>query len=219
MYDEEEFLQLSGVQHFKFCRRQWALIHIEQQWAESGRTVEGALMHERAHDAQFEEARGSTFIVRGVSVFSRDLGISGKCDVVEFHQSRTGVALPRREGLWVPFPVEYKRGKPKEDTMDLLQLCGQALCLEEMLCCAVPEGALYYGEVRRRQTVQFTQALRLEVQEAFEQMHALAKRGHTPKVKPTKACNACSLKEICLPKLMTIRPVGDYLREHMEEAP
>lgn len=219
MYDESDFLQLSGVQHYKFCRRRWALIHLEQQWAENERTIDGMLLHQNAHNPDFVESRGDTFVVRGVPVFSRVLGVSGQCDVLEFHRNQDGIALHIREGLWQPFPVEYKRGKPNEHSGDALQLCGQAMCLEEMLGCEISQGALYYGELRRRQGISFSDELRTQTRTCLEQMHALAKRGHTPKVKPTKACNACSLKEICLPKLMTIRPVGDYLREHMEEAP
>ena len=218
-YAEEEFLQLSGLQHFKFCRRQWALIHLEQQWAENYRTVDGELMHSNAHDADFRESRGDLIITRGISVFSPTLGVSGQCDVLEYRRGETGIPIRGKEGLWQPFPVEYKRGSPREDTGDALQLCGQAMCLEEMLCCAIPEGALYYGEIRRRVPVAFTEELREEVRQMLAQMHELYHRGHTPKVKPTKSCNACSLKELCLPKLMKSRSVSDYLKKAMEEAP
>ena len=218
-YKEEEFLQLSGLQHFKFCRRQWALIHLEQQWAENYRTVDGELMHSNAHDADFRESRGDLIITRGISVFSPTLGVSGQCDVLEYRRGEAGIPIRGKEGLWQPFPVEYKRGSPREDTGDVLQLCGQAMCLEEMLCCAIPEGALYYGEIRRRVPVAFTEELREEVRQMLAQMHELYHRGHTPKVKPTKSCNACSLKELCLPKLMKSRSVSDYLKKAMEEAP
>lgn len=219
IYSEEEFLQLSGIQHFKFCRRQWALIHIEQQWAENYRTIDGALMHKNAHDAQFQESRGNLYITRGVSVFSSTLGVSGQCDVLEYHRADTGIPIKGKEGLWQPYPVEYKRGSPREDTGDTLQLCGQAMCLEEMLCCDIPEGALYYGETHRRVTVPFTDELRREVRDMLTQMHELYRRGYTPKVKPSKSCNACSLKELCLPKLMKNRSVAGYLKDAMEELP
>lgn len=152
-YQEEDYLQLSGLQHFRFCRRQWALIHIENQWAENFRTVDGSLMHEKAHENGSSESRGDLLIVRGLAVHSSSLGVSGQCDVVEFRRNPDGILLQNREGLWQPFPVEYKRGKPKENNADSLQLCGQAMCLEEMLCCAIPEGALFYGETRRRLSV------------------------------------------------------------------
>ena len=198
-YKEEDWLQLSGLQHFAFCRRQWALIHIENQWAENYRTVDGRL------------------IVRGLAIHSAQLGVSGQCDAVEFRRDPNGVSLRKREGLWLPYPVEYKRGKPKEHNADELQLCAQAMCLEEMLCCAVSEGALYYGEPRRRTVVSFTPELRGQVRNSLEEMHQLYKKRHTPKVKPSKSCNACSLKEQCLPALMRGKKVSDYLASAMEE--
>lgn len=219
IYAEEDFLQLSGLQHFAFCRRQWALIHIENQWAENERTVDGVLMHEKAHDREFEESRGDRLIKRGVSVYCAELGISGQCDVLEYYQSDTGIPLNGREGLWQPYPVEYKRGSPKENSADALQLCAQAMCLETMLCCDIPEGALYYGETRRREYVRLDQELRDQVREMLIQMHSLYKRGYTPKVKPTKSCNACSLRELCLPKLLKSRSVSAYLKAAVEELP
>lgn len=218
-FNEEDYLQLSGLQHFCFCRRQWALIHIEDQWAENLRTVDGSLMHETVHDAEMRESRGDLLIIRGLSIHSAQLGVSGQCDVVEFRRDPRGVPLPGREGLWRPYPVEYKRGRPKEHSADELQLCGQAMCLEEMLCCAIPEGALYYGEPRRRTEVRFTADLRGQVQAGLSEMHQLYRRRHTPRVKPTKSCNACSLKELCLPKLFRSKRVADYLTGAMEEMP
>ncbi len=218
-FDEEDYLQLSGLQHFCFCRRQWALIHIENQWAENFRTVDGALMHENVHNQEFRESRGDLLIVRGLSVRSAELGVSGQCDVVEFHRDESGVPLRGRKGLWLPYPVEYKRGKQKEHIADELQLCGQAMCLEEMLCCTIPEGALYYGEPRHRSIVALTPELRDRVQESMTEMHELYRRRSTPKVRPSKSCNACSLKELCLPKLMRNRKVSDYLTDAMEGLP
>lgn len=218
-YKEEDFLQLSGLQHFKFCRRRWALIHIENQWEENYRTIDGAILHQNAHDTEFLESRGDRFITRGVSIYSAELGVSGQCDVLEYHRGNTGIPIAGKDGLWQPFPVEYKRGKPREDTGDALQLCGQAMCLETMLCCDIPEGALYYGEIRRRERVAFTPELRTQVRQMLEQMHDLYQRGYTPKVKPTKSCSACSMKELCLPKLMKNRSVSAYLKAAMEEAP
>lgn len=216
-YSEDDFLQLSGLQHFQFCRRQWALIHIEKQWSENFRTTDGALMHKNAHDCGYRESRGNLVITRGVSVFSSRLGISGQCDVLEYHQSQQGVPLMGKSGLWQPYPVEYKRGSPRDDPADAMQLCAQAMCLEDMLCCDIPEGALFYGEPRRRIVIPFSPALRQQVETAVEEMHQLYRRGYTPKIKPTKACNACSLKELCLPKLMKNRPVSQYLSHTMEE--
>lgn len=219
IYQEEDFLQLSGLQHFSFCRRQWALIHIENQWAENYRTVDGALMHERAHDRSLEESRGDLLIQRGVSVYSAELGVSGQCDVLEYRRGPDGIPLPNRDGLWQPYPVEYKRGRPKDGDADVLQLCGQAMCLEHMLCCQVPAGALYYGEVRRRERVAFTPELRTQVTEMLAEMHQLYRRGYTPKVKPTKSCSACSLKDLCLPRMLKSRSVAAYLKSAMEDMP
>ena len=133
---EEDYLQISGLQHYRFCPRQWALIHLEQQWAENLQTTEGVLLHERAHQEGLRESRGDLLTVRGLRVFSPNLGLSGACDVVEFRRG-SGVPLAGREGLWQAYPVEYKRGSPKADSCDALQLCAQAMCLEEMLCCEV----------------------------------------------------------------------------------
>ena len=218
-FKEEEYLQLSGLQHFSFCRRQWALIHIEQQWAENIRTVDGRILHENAHDGSIREKRGDLIITRDMSIHSPTLGISGSCDVVEFHRGMSGIRLLGQEGLWQPYPVEYKRGSPKVTDADRLQLCAQAMCLEEMLCCDIPEAALYYGEIRRREVVDLDPELREHVRALLGEMHELYQRSHTPKVKPGKGCNACSLKELCLPKLMKKRSAADYLRKSTEDEP
>lgn len=219
IFPSDELLPLFGLQHFIFCRRQWALIHLEQQWQENLRTVEGQLLHSRAHDSSLRERRGDTLILRELSVFSRTLGLSGKCDIVEFRAAPEGMALHGEEGLWLPFLVEYKRGRPKEHQADELQLCAQAMCLEEMLCCAIPEGALYYGETRRRTPVLFSAQLRGLVRDSAEEMHQLYRRGHTPKAKPGKFCNACSLRDLCLPQLVRRETASRYLKKAMEELP
>ena len=220
MYHPDDCLMISGLQHFRFCRRQWALIHIEQQWAENVRTVEGNFLHERAHNEQLRESRGDLLIVRGLRVQSLTLGLTGQCDVVEFRRDDAhGVPLAGKHGLWLPYPVEYKRGAPKQDSCDELQLCAQAMCLEEMLCCSIPEGVLFYGEPRRRTVVFFTPELRETVRRDSDEMHQLYHRGHTPKAKPSKSCSACSLKELCLPQLVRRESVQTYLRRAMEESP
>lgn len=214
---EEILLPLSGIQHFVFCRRQWALIHLEQQWQENLRTIEGQLLHQRAHNEALRERRGDTLILRSLSVVSYALGLSGKCDVVEFHASPQGVSLHGEEGVWLPYPVEYKRGRPASHQGDEIQLCAQAMCLEEMLYCRIPEGALYYGELRRRSQVAFSPDLRQAVHAAAEEMHRYYQRGHTPKARPGKSCNACSLKDLCLPQLTRRASVSSYLRKAVEE--
>lgn len=216
-YAEDDYLMISGIQHFKFCRRQWALIHIEQQWEENVHTVVGELMHKKAHDPYLSEKRKDLLVVRGLPVSSRELGISGECDVVEFHQCEEGIKLHGHRGLYSVYPVEYKKGKPKLTKEDQLQLTAQALCLEEMFSAEVPEGAVFYGETRRRESVKITEDLRQEVRELLAEMHGYYNRNYTPKVKYSKACNACSLKEICLPKLGKTRSVKGYIDEMLKE--
>ena len=213
MYSEEEYLMLSGIQHFAFCRRQWAMIHIEQQWAENYRTTAGELMHKKAHDEGSFEKRGDLLIVRGLRISSRELGLSGQCDVVEFHRDDEGVKLFGYEGKWLPVPVEYKHGAPKEDNADELQLCAQAICLEEMFQIRIPDGYLFYGENRRRSHVEFTDDLREAVKKAAREMHDLFQKGYTPNVKPTKKCRACSLEDLCLPKLQKTVKVRTYIEQ------
>jgi len=215
-YQEDDYLLLSGIQHFAFCRRQWALIHIEQQWFENLRTVEGNILHERSHDTQYSEKRKDLLFIRGLKVSSSTLRVTGECDVVEFHKDPEGITLYGREGTWRPFPVEYKRGKPKENNADILQLCGQAMCLEEMLACSIPKGALFYWEIRRREIIDFTPALREEVCSMIKEMHMLYSRGYTPKVKTGNFCRACSLAEICLPKLCKRFSAEKYINDYIK---
>lgn len=186
-YTEEEYLMISGIQHFKFCRRQWALIHVEQQWAENVHTVVGELMHKRAHDPYFDEKRKDTLVVRALPVASRQLGASGECDIVEFHKCDDGITLCGHRGTYSVYPVEYKKGKPKKTDEDKLQLVAQAMCLEEMFSTNIQEGAIFYGETRKRERVEFSDALRKEVKDMFQEMHEYYKRNYTPKVKQSKA--------------------------------
>lgn len=210
-YEEDDYLMLSGIQHFAFCRRQWALIHIEQLWEENLRTVEGDLLHENCHDSYSSESRKDVFLSRGMPIFSRSLGISGECDIVEFRKSSSGISLHGRTGLYTVYPVEYKHGEPKDSDVDILQLVAQAICLEEMLGCEITAGAIFYGKTKRRQKVEITDEQRERVRALFAEMHGYVQRGYVPKGKFTKACNACSLKNLCLPKLCKIKSVGDYL--------
>lgn len=213
-YREEEFLMLSGIQHFAFCRRQWALIHIEQQWQENEYTVEGELLHKRAHDPYLTEKRKDVIVSRGLPVFSRTMGISGVCDIVEFHRREEGITLHGHRGLFQVYPVEYKRGTPKDTEMDILQLTAQVMCLEEMLSASIPEGAIYYAGIRRRDKIVITEELRRQTASMFEEMHQLFEKKYTPRVKWSKSCNACSLKDICMPKIGKAPCVHDYI--HMK---
>jgi CRISPR-associated exonuclease Cas4 len=215
MQSDTDYLLISGIQHFAFCHRQWALIHIEQQWEENLRTVEGHLIHEKAHNLFADEKRKGVITVRGMAVSSPTLMINGQCDVVEFIPRDDGIPLQGHTGRYKVYPVEYKRGEPKENEVDILQLTAQAMCLEEMLCCKIDEGAIFYEKTRRRQRIEITPCLRIQVKEMLEEMNGLMRRRYTPKVKPTKSCNACSLKNLCLPKLLKSKSVNDYILEHI----
>ena len=214
----DEPLMISALQHFVFCRRQWALIHVEQLWKDNVRTVEGNMMHQRAHDEKQIEKRPGLITMRGLRVHSRRLNVTGICDVVEFRQQEDGISLPGYEGHWQPYPVEYKRGRPKTHDADELQLCAQAMCLEEMLLCSVPEGSLYYGEPRRRTGVAFSTDMRQRVETLLAEMHQHMQRGYTPRPRQTKSCQACSLRDLCLPGLGKAPSVSDYIGQHIKEA-
>lgn len=174
-YKEEDYLMLSGIQHYAFCKRQWALIHIEQQWMENEYTIAGELLHKNAHNPYFNEKQKDTIISRALPVFSRTMGVSGECDIVEFTKAEDGISLHGHRGYYEVYPIEYKKGSPKDTQIDILQLTAQAMCLEEMLSARILEGALFYGETRRREIVRFTEELRTQVRTSFEEMHQLYK--------------------------------------------
>jgi len=183
-----ESLPISALQHLLYCERQCALIHLEQEWTENRFTAEGRVLHERAHEGP-DESRLGIRITRGLPVASTTHRLHGVCDVVEFH----------RDGRVIP--VEYKRGKPKDHRADEVQLCAQALCLEETLTCSIPEGFLFYGKPRRRTIVPFDEALRALVQDAAVRLHQMLQAATLPPPEfEKKKCGACSLLEICLPR-------------------
>jgi CRISPR-associated exonuclease Cas4 len=216
-YAQDDLLPLSGIQHFLFCRRQWALIHVEQQWKENALTAEGRIMHERADDPFFSETRKCVITARSVPVASYRLGLSGVCDVVEFTASPEGIQLPGRDGYFLVAPVEYKRGREKHDHSDKTQLCAQAMCLEEMLSTRIPNGYLYYGETRHRVDIGFTAELRTLVQEMAAEMHNYYSRGYTPRVKMSKSCRSCSLADVCLPVLQEkVVVASKYIKQQIE---
>jgi len=207
-YFEDDLIVISALQHYVFCPRQCALIHIEQVWTESGLTAEGRLMHEHVHE-EGNESRGAVRIARGLPLRSLQLGLVGVADVVEFRKIG--------KETWQPYPIEYKRGKPKFDHCDAVQLCAQAMCLEEMLNIAVPEGALFYGKTRRRTNVVFDEALRQETESIAEQARMLIVGGKTPPPVYEKRCDSCSLIRECLPKSMGKESsVKRYLRRMTE---
>ncbi|TAL16517.1 CRISPR-associated protein Cas4 [bacterium] len=208
MYSEDDLVQLSALQHYIFCPRQCALIHLEQLWEENRLTAEGQLMHKRA-DSGKAETRGNVKKATGLLLRSLALGLSGKADVVEYL---------REEGGWRPYPVEYKRGRPRPDGADEVQLCAQALCLEEMTGKSIGEGALYYGEKKRRKIVPLTEKLRERTIETALGVHELLKSGKTPAPVKAAHCANCSLNETCLPDLGAKRTrVRDYISRMLRE--
>lgn len=197
-YTEDELIPISALQHLAFCERQCALIHIEQVWAENRLTAEGRVLHERVHDAGSESRPGAR-TARGLRLRSLALGLTGVADVVEFRPDEQGVAVPGLRGRWQPFPVEFKRGRPKSDRCDEVQLCAQALCLEEMLGAAIREGALFYGQPRRRQDVTFDASLRGLVAQLAARAQELIRSGRTPPAVLLPKCKSCSLFDLCQP--------------------
>jgi CRISPR-associated exonuclease Cas4 len=218
-YSSDELLYLSGIQHFAFCRRQWALNQVEDQWQDNVLTVEGKQMHERADDPYFSEVRDGVIITRSMPIASYKLGLIGRCDVVEFVPSEEGVQLPYRKGKYLPVPVEYKHGRPKWDECDEVQLCAQVICLEEMLAVTIPSAYLYYWEIRRREEIPITEELRILVRKYALEMHSYYERGYTPQVKPSKACKSCAINDICLPTLQeNVIPATKYIQMHLDES-
>jgi len=207
LYDEDDLVMISALQHYLFCPRRCALVHIEQQWLENRLTAEGRILHERVHTAG-KESRRKLRVEYDVPIRSLRLGVTGRADIVEFHL--------QEDGSWLPLPVEYKRGRPKKDDSDRVQLCAQALCLEEMLGCTVPEGALYYGQAKRRSLVVFDQALRAAVMTAAQGVHDLLAANQTPAPQYGPRCESCSFLELCLPKVATRKKVGLYLRKMVD---
>lgn len=213
----EDLLALSGIQHFVFCRRQWALMYVEQSWADNHLTVEGHQMHERVDDPFFSELRDGVVYTRSVPVASYRLGLYGVCDLIEFEPASSGTRLKGRSGTWLPTPVEYKHGSRKEHFADEAQLCAQAMCLEEMLSVHIPMASLYYGKIRRRMDVELTSELRNLVLDSAAEMHKYLSRGYTPRVKPGKHCRSCSLVDLCLPDLQGRNPSAQtYISDLIE---
>ncbi|WP_127585641.1 CRISPR-associated protein Cas4 [Paenibacillus koleovorans] len=215
--EDDEYLMLSGIQHFQFCKRQWALIHIEQQWEENVKTIEGQHLHRKADQPFAREKRGDKLIVRGMPIKSDRLGITGICDVVEFVRDDNGVAIHGAEGKYAAYPVEYKRGRPKRSDEDIAQLTAQALCLEEMLLCDIGVGYMYYDEIKHRVEVPLTAERKEQVGRIIVEMQDYYKRRHTPRVKTGAFCQSCSLQNSCLPELMSKRTVKSYVEGKLTE--
>lgn len=217
MYSDDDLLMLSGIQHMAFCERQWALIHVEQQWTENVKTTEGHHLHERVDDPLESDKRGRVITYRAFPLISRQLGVTGRADVVELLYSDEGVFIDGYEGKWLLHPVEYKRGKQKPDDRDAVQVCAQAICLEEMFNTRILQGSLFYAETRRRVIVELTTELRQSVFELVLKMHDLFDKGITPSPVYKSHCKSCSLIDICLPlSLSGKRSVSEYLHKELE---
>lgn len=217
MYAEDDFLMISGIQHFIFCKRQWALIHIEQQWSENILTVEGSQLHQKADQPYLREKRNDRIIVRALPVHSRELGLSGICDVVEFIRDPEGVFIPKYQDTFQINPVEYKHGKKKSDLSDEMQVVAQAFCLNEMLAAEIVKGELFYFETRTRQTIQITEEKIEQLRSITKEMHEYWAKRWTPIVKISPKCQRCSLKELCLPILSKKESVATYMKRRLSE--
>lgn len=220
MYCEDEMLMLSGIQHFVFCPRQWALIHIEQQWAENRLTMEGNILHEKVDDPFYRQKNGDVITLRSLHVASKKLGLYGITDAVELIPSdsfENSITHNRYKGFWKLYPVEYKRGKHKPDERDEVQLAAQAMCLEEMYDINIPFGALYYNEEKHREKVAISEQLRKTTERCAIQMHEIFKSGVIPKVVKTSHCRNCSLIDICLPEIERCQQVSTYLNRNLYE--
>ena len=213
VYSENDYLMLSGIQHFQFCKRQWGLIHIEQQWADNEATAHGQILHQKADNPYIKEKRKDVIISRAMHVSSKTIGLYGILDVVEFHKDEKGVILKGKRGKWMPTIVEYKRGKPKRDTRDIVQLVAQTICLEETLGCHIETGCLYYHSVNQKKSIEMTETLRQEVFDLAKQMHCYYDDKIIDKAEYFKNCRLCSLVDICMPRLSKKgRSVSNYIR-------
>lgn len=219
-YQEEEMLMLSGIQHYMFCPRQWALIHIEQQWSDNRLTVEGDLLHTHVDDPFYRQKNGAVITLRSVSIASSQLGLYGLSDAIELHatdKDENTIGHPNYAGRWMPYPIEYKRGHSKPDERDEVQLMAQAICLEELYGITIDQGALYYGETKRRESILFSPALRQLTLTCAEEMHRLYEERQTPKAEFKTCCRNCSLINLCLPKLDRCTSVNHYLEKNLYE--
>lgn len=216
--NSDDYLMLSGIQHFYFCKRQWCLIHIEQQWEDNRWTMEGQVFHQKSDNPYVKEKRKDHFISRAMPVSSATLGLSGILDVVEFVKDDDGIPVPGKRGKWRPSIVEFKKGAPKNDLRDVVQLVAEVICLEEKLQLTIPISYLFYGKTNRKQEIQITEELRQLVQEMAQQMHDLYDSARTTPAETYKNCKECSLVNICMPRITKKKVnVDNYIRQRMNE--
>lgn len=219
-YDDDQMLMLSGIQHYMFCPRQWALIHIEQQWDENRLTAEGQLLHQIVDNPAYRQKNGGIITLRAVHIASHTLGLYGVTDAIELLPSDNAsdaITHPRYPGYWKPYPIEYKRGHQKPEEWDEVQLAAQVICLEEMYSIHIPEAALFYHETRHREVITIDEHLRQLTYELSEAMHKTFESGFTPKAEERRGCRSCSLIDICAPKLSKKTSVAYYLKKTLDE--
>lgn len=219
-YDDDDMLMLSGIQHYRFCPRQWALIHMEQQWDDNGLTMEGRLLHKHVDDPFYRQKCGEFISLRSVSVASHQLGLYGLTDVVELHPAddeSNSITHPRYPGNWLPYPVEYKHGRPKRNEVDEVQLAAQAMCLEEQYDIHIKYGAFYYADIRHRAELCITEQLREIVISCAREMHKVFASGRLPVIQKRKHCSRCSLIDICMPQTVDCSKVSYYLKKNLYE--
>lgn len=215
MFDDEDYIQINTLQHYVYCPRQCALLCVENVWNDNLYTVRGEILHEVV-DSETEETRGSVRVVRGLRIHSTRLRIVGKCDVVEFHLSGDDASTLVRKnetGSYTVIPVEYKAGEPKEDLSDKVQLCAQALCLEEMLNVSIEKGIFFYGKIRRRYTIDIDRMLREQTEEVIQGVHALVSKRVVPRALYSQKCRNCSLESICVPRAMNEKKLHNYIHQ------
>lgn len=219
MYSEDDMLMLSGIQHFRFCPRQWALIHIEQQWEDNRLTIEGQIMHEHVDDPFYRQKCGDQITLRAVNIASHELGLYGVSDAIELLPSsdiNDTILHPKYPGRWKPIVIEYKHGRPKKNEVDEVQLAAQTMCLEEMYDIHIPYGVFFYGEIRHRINVDITDELRDIVRLCAQNMHKIFSDTIIPKAEYGKRCDKCSIKDICMPKIATnCTTVNTYLNKNL----
>lgn len=218
MYSDDDMLMLSGIQHFRFCPRQWALIHIEQQWDDNRLTIEGELLHKHVDDPTYRVKCGDIICLRAVSLASKTLGLYGVADLIELHptqQADNAILHPKYKGYWLPCPIEYKHGQAKQDLSDEMQLTAQAICLEEQYNITIERGGIFYAKTRQRQDVFFTKELRELVNDHARQMHEIFSSHQLPNADASAKCRKCSLIEICMPNQLS--RVVSYLTKNLYE--
>jgi CRISPR-associated exonuclease Cas4 len=218
MFTEDDFIQISALQHYVYCPRQCGLIHVDNAWNENMFTVRGEILHEKV-DTNTYETRGTKKAIRGLRIHSNRLGIVGRCDVVEFYEQdpikrfpSSGDKTELKETFNI-IPVEYKSGEPKNDLSDKVQLCAQVLCLEEMLNAKIKSGAFFYGKIRRRNQIEIDEELRKQTEEIITSVHEIISRKIVPAAKYSEKCRNCSLEDVCMPKAMNEKKLRQYIKE------